>query len=216
MTATATGGLNEIQIKFRICCLDYSMRGISIQIRHPLPAHRSRCPIPRLNRCGPPLPILLMHIERRHIDTRDSRQRLQKLRPSQMSGQPRVVSIHKALHGLLAFSDDEGIKKETQRLRIERRAGTAGNDDGVHCPAFRCQWLNTSESKDLQYIEIVHLKRNCKGQQGESLQRALCLQAQQLRVRTLVLLRFLFIRQEEALAGRIRPLIHELINDMQA
>ena len=156
-----------------------------------------------------------MLVERRHIDARHCRKCQQELcaRHSRCA-RPRV-RVHERGHDDLALADNEGIDDERQRLGIERRAGTARDDDGILLRALRRAQADLPQLKHLEHIEIIHLEGDSKADERELIEWQLVLDAHERRARLLIARNVLPLRQEKPLACRIPPLVEQIVNDME-
>ena len=157
-----------------------------------------------------------MLIERRHIDALDLGQSTQHIGARQPRLHDGRIRIHQRRHDGFALADDERIDEEAQRLRIERGAGTAREDDGIMLTAFLGQQLDLAQLQDAQQVEIVHLERDGEANQGEAVKRQLVLQAQKRRPRMLVLTLLILRRQEESFTCRVTTPIQQIVDDVQS
>ena len=215
MPAAAACRLDEVKVEFRIVGDDDGVRGKFVEIAHPLARDARRSARRRANGAQAARLIVVVRVERGHVDALDLREGAQKLGTRKTLPHGVVVCVHQSRHDDLALADDEGVDEETQRLGVERGARPAREDDGVLLAALRRQKFDLAKLQDAQQVEVVHLEGDGKADQREAMERLLVLQAQKRRARTLMLALFLVARQEKALARRVGTSVQEVVDDVQ-
>ena len=216
MAAATARRLDEIEVELRIVGDDNGVRGIRVEVVHPLARDSLRRPGERLDGRQMPFAIIMMRVERGHVDARHGGELLQSLPAREPLSLCLVVDIHEGRHDNLAFADDKGIKDRRERLRVERRTRTARNEDGIAFAALRGLRLDLAQSEQLQDVEVIHLERDGKAQHLKVIERRLCLHAHDWRARILIARDLRALRQEDALTGRIASLVQEVIDDVEA
>ena len=154
-------------------------------------------------------------IEGRHVDAGHGCERAQRLRPRSPRRPRLLVGVHEGGHDDLPLADDEGIDDERERLGVERRAGAAGDDDGVLLPALRRAQPHLAERENVEHVEVIHLERHGETDERELVERQLVLEAHERRMRFLIAREALPLRQEEPLAGGVPALVQEVVDDVQ-
>ena len=215
MPAAAARRLDEVKVEFRIVGDDDGVRGKFVEIAHPLARDARRSARRRANGAQATRLIVVVRVERGHVDALDLREGAQKLGTRKTLPHGGVVCIHQSRHDDLALADDEGVDEEAQWLGIERGARPAREDNSILLAALRRQKFDLAKLQDAQQVEVVHLEGDGKADQRETMERLLVLQAQKRRSRTLMLALFLVARQEEALARRVAASVQEVVDDVQ-
>ena len=190
------------------------MRGKIVEILHPLAFDTSRRAINETNLLQFSRHFISVHVQRRHINTRHTRKAAQGFLPRRPFWFRLPINVHEPPDGFLSLADDKRVNEKGKRLRVERRAGTARDDQRRMFAALRRQHGNTPNLQHIQQMKIIHLKRNGKADDGEIRKRRLRLHAQERRLRAPVLVKLAPVGQKKTLARRIRPAVQNAVNDM--